>query len=164
MVPRVTVKKSGSKVSRMFDGTFTPAISIEYGSYSEYQNILSARVIEIAERAIQSALHRRPLMKEFEGMELGRFILKQRIKQRVRIEDLAASINTKESWLRYLERNPRIAATASLPLILSMLNATNSSMTQKAGRVPELHDSGDSLDSDAARAVFSLVGRRSHSG
>lgn len=157
LVPRVTIKKRGVEVSRMFDGSFTPAIKIEYGTHAEYEQALSDHLVEIAEHAIRSASQRRPLMEQFEEMQLGRFIFRQRIKNHVRIEELAAAINTKVSWLRYLERKPRIAATASLPLLYSMLNATNASMTQQAGKMPVLKESDDTLDADAKHSLDNLV-------
>jgi hypothetical protein len=101
LVPRVTIKKRGVDVSRMFDGTFTPAIKIEYGSHAEYEKALSEHLVEIAEHAIKSASQRRPLMEQFEKMQLGRFVFRQRIKNRVRIEDLDRHPDKRvEVWLQ----------------------------------------------------------------
>jgi hypothetical protein len=157
MVPRVTVRKRGAKVSRMFDGTFTPAIRIEYSSYADYEKLLRDQLVEIAEKVVSSAVRRRAQMKVFEDLDLGRFIFRQRIRHSIKIEELAAKVDTKVSWLQYLERSPRIAATASLPLIQAILDATNSKMSQQPGKTPDLQSSDEPLPDDQKQSIENLI-------
>jgi len=141
MVPRIVIYRRGAKVSRMFLGTFTPAVAtLQYDNEPELEHSLSRMMLKIARHIVKSARRRRPLMKKYEDLQLGRFIFKQRIRQQIPISDLAIELDTMESWLRHLERDSRIAATASHMLLQSLMEETNSSLTYRAGEPPVLHE------------------------
>lgn len=156
-VPRVVIFRDGVKVSRMFLGTFTPAIvEISYQNLHDYERQLSTARPIIGRSVVGSARRRRPLMVQYEELGLGSFILKQRIRHGIALDELARQIDTKESWLYCLERDSRIAATASHMLIDSMLQATNSSWTKKESGAPVLREE-PGLEPSADTSLKNLV-------
>jgi hypothetical protein len=125
-VPRVTIARKGTKVSRMFAGIFSPSIAdLTYGSVAELETVLSRHMLKIAKHAVKSAAVRRDLLASFGGENLGRTIMRQRILSGISIEQLAALTDIKESWLRRLERDPALMACVSLVQLVRIGHAVN---------------------------------------
>jgi len=113
-IPRVMISKKGQAVSRMFKGVFSPTVeALEYDDVEDLKPLLIKRVPFIVPYAIESAEKRRPILRDFERLSVGRMLLKQRIIRGISLAELAGQTDTLEFWLSSCERDPQTALNTS---------------------------------------------------
>lgn len=158
-VPRVVVARSGASVSRMFEGVFSTTIqTIRFQNEHDLELQLLNRRYEIASSTMSSALIRRPLLKEFAELELGRVIFRQRILGNVSVADLAQQTDCKEAWLLRLERNPILASCCSAIQLNRIAAATECNLqTLGPNHITSLQPKPDELTHDQRNSLKNLI-------
>ncbi len=157
-VPRVVVAKADASVSRMFEGVFSSTIqTIQFANEHDLELQLVKRRHDIANAVVSSATMRRPLLSEFAELELGRIVFRQRILQRVSLNDLAMQTDGKEAWLYRLERNPILAACCSAMLLNRIAAATNCNVQTLGPNLTTLRPRSDELETEQKESLENLV-------
>jgi len=157
-VPRVVVARADAPVSRMFEGVFSTTIqTIRFQNEHDLElQLLNCRP-DIADAVVSSALIRRPLLREFADLDLGRIVFRQRILRSVSIADLACQTDCKEEWLRRLERNPILAACCSAMQLNRIAAATDCNLQTLGPNLTTLRPKPDGLADDQKESLDNLV-------
>ncbi len=156
-VPKVVAHREAGKVSRMLGGLFSPTVAeFTYVDLQSYEQAMNGLLEEIAAATAESAVRRKPAREKIVKANLGRAVFKQRIRRRVKLDDVARLTDIRVRWLQQLERNDMQSCCLTVIQLYRLAEVLDCDLALGAGS-PTLHPSGGPYPRNTEESLDNLV-------